>query len=489
MLFNTIDFVIFFIVVLTIISALKYRKFQHIFLLSASYFFFYYSSNYYITLLLFATFWDFYLGNLIWKTTNLKNKKIFLTISIVGNLSLLGFFKYADFAITQFNLFGSYFDLSTQIPQLNSILPIGISFYTFHSIGYIIDIYRGKISPATSLREYAIFIAFFPQLVAGPILRASNFLPQLREKIQQQVGTKIRLIIIDNANLKLGITMMAFGFLKKMFFADNIAPLVDNIFSNPIGLDSFTIILGAIAFGIQIYGDFSGYTDIAIGAALILGFKLPINFNKPYFAISPADFWRRWHISLSTWLRDYLYIPLGGSKKSHIRTYANLAVVMVLGGLWHGASWNFVVWGMLHGAYLAIHRLIINKFPRLSEISFFKSKIGIVVSIFVTQYLVFLTWIAFRVRDTDDMLYSMSKYIFLDFQVAEPLQFISSNKLSVVIMVLFIIIHFISYKKPNLPEKISKYGSVKWVVFLTISMLAIFLFYDGNPEDFVYFKF
>jgi len=160
-----------------------------------------------------------------------------------------------------------------------------------------------------------------------------------------------------------------------------------------------------------------------------------------------------------------------------------------LGGLWHGASWNFVVWGMLHGAYLAIHRLIINKFPRLSEISFFKSKIGMIVSIFVTQYLVFLTWIAFRVRDTDDMLYSMSKYVFLDFHITDTLQFISSNKLSVVIMVLFVVLHFISYKKPNLPEKISKYGSVKWIIFLTISMLTIFLFYDGNPEDFVYFKF
>ncbi len=488
MLFNTIDFVVFFIIVLAVISAVKYRKFQHVFLLIASYFFFYYSSNYLILLLIASTILDFYVGKIMWKTKDVTKKKILLIISLAGNLGLLGFFKYSDFAILQFNFLGEQLNLANDIPFLNLALPIGISFYTFQTISYTVDIYRGNLKPSESLKEFALFVAFFPQLVAGPIVRASEFLPQLREKIEVG-GGNLKQIIIHNSNLKLGITIMAFGFLKKMFFADNIAPLVDNIFSNPIGMDSFTIILGAIAFGIQIYGDFSGYTDIAIGAALILGFKLPVNFNKPYFATSPADFWRRWHISLSTWLRDYLYIPLGGSRKSHVRTYLNLATVMFLGGLWHGASWNFVVWGMLHGGYLAIHRLIINKFPILSEIQFFKSRIGKIVSIFATQYLVFLAWIAFRVRDTDDMLYSMGKYIFLDFEIVNTLQFISSNKLSVVLMILFVVMHFVSYKKVNLPEKISKYGSVKWITFLILSMLAIFMFYDGNPEDFIYFKF
>ena len=488
MLFNTIDFVIFFIVVLAIISALKYRKFQHVFLLSASYFFFYYSSNYLIVLLIVSTILDFYVGKAIWNTTSVGTKKLLLIISLAGNLGLLGFFKYADFAILQFNFLGEQFNLANQIPLLNLALPIGISFYTFQTISYTVDIYRGKLKPSESFREFALFVAFFPQLVAGPIVRASEFLPQLREKIEVG-GGNLKQIIIHNSNLKLGITIMAFGFLKKMFFADNIAPLVDNIFSNPIGLDSFTIILGAIAFGIQIYGDFSGYTDIAIGSALILGFKLPINFNKPYFATSPADFWRRWHISLSTWLRDYLYIPLGGSKKSHIRTYANLAIVMFLGGLWHGASWNFVVWGMLHGAYLAIHRLIVNKFPRLSEISFFKSKIGMIVSIFVTQYLVFLTWIAFRVRDTDYMLYSMSKYIFLDFQVGTIKQVINSNEVSVGLVILFIITNIILYKQKNILEKISKIQLWKWFFFIFTITLLILLSFAGNTDDFIYFQF
>jgi alginate O-acetyltransferase complex protein AlgI len=489
MLFNSLDFVVFFIFVLTVLAIVKQRKFQHLFLLGASYFFFYYSSNYYIALLLFTTFWDYYLGRLIWKITDIKKKKVLLVVSIAGNLSLLGFFKYADFAITQFNLLENSLDLANHVPQLNLILPIGISFYTFHSIGYIIDIYRGKISPATSLREYAIFITFFPQLVAGPILRASSFLPQLSEKIQQQVGTRLRQIVIDNANLKIGITMMSLGFFKKMFIADNLSPMVNEIFSFPFGLESFTIILGAIGFGIQIYCDFSGYSDIAIGAALILGFKIPINFNKPYFASSPSDFWKRWHISLSSWLRDYLYIPLGGNRKSKLRTFLNLMITMFLGGLWHGASWNFVLWGVLHGTYLACHNAILDRFPSLQNNPFFKKKAAAIFSIFVTQYLVFLTWIPFRVKETEVMLYSIQKYIFLDMQIQNTLHFIDLHKLPMAIMVLFIVLHTISYKHGNLIQKISELKPAYWIGILSGIMIVIFLFFDGNPQDFVYFQF
>jgi alginate O-acetyltransferase complex protein AlgI len=202
--------------------------------------------------------------------------------------------------------------------------------------------------------------------------------------------------------------------IKKVFFADNIAPFVNEVFKNPIGHESFTIILATIGFGVQIYADFSGYTDIAIGAALILGFKLPLNFNKPYFATSPSDFWRRWYISLSSWLRDYLYIPLGGNKKSKNRTYFNLMTVMFLGGLWHGASWNFVIWGMLHGVYLAVHKLISDRFPSITNNPFFRSRIGKITSIIIMQYFVFLAWIPFRVSDYHYMEYSIQKYVILD---------------------------------------------------------------------------
>jgi alginate O-acetyltransferase complex protein AlgI len=487
MLFNTIEFVIFFIILLTTVVAIKHRKFQHVFLLIASYFFFYYSSNYLIILLIASTLLDFYVGKAIWNNKNILKKKILLIVSLVGNLGLLGFFKYADFAILQFNYLGEQFNLANDIPFLNLALPIGISFYTFQTISYTVDVYRGKLKPSESLREFALFVAFFPQLVAGPIVRASEFLPQLREKLQNK---KVKqLISIDGVNLKIGITLMAIGFLKKMFFADNIAPLVNDIFNNPIGAESFTIILGAVAFGLQIYGDFSGYTDIAIGAALILGFKLPINFNKPYFATSPSDFWRRWHISLSSWLRDYLYIPLGGNKKGSKFTYANLMIVMFLGGLWHGASWNFIIWGVLHGSYLAIHKILVNKFPSLANNLFFKTKSGKIISIFVTQYFVFLAWIAFRVQDIEHLTYSLQKYVLLDFQYVQTLEIISTHKFAMLILILFMLLHFISYRKGNLIEKISTYNLKIWFIILIAISLSIVFFHNGNPEDFVYFKF
>jgi len=489
-LFTTIDFVVFFILVLTAIVIIKNRKFQHLFLLGASYFFFYYTSNYLITLLVFSTVLDFYIGKEIWKTqSNNRKKRLLLITSLAGNLGLLGFFKYTDFAIEQFNIMGNYFGFTEQLSTLGIILPIGISFYTFQTISYTVEIYRGKLIPSKTFWEFALFVAFFPQLVAGPILRASHFLPQLREKIEKiEVGSKARQILLHGSNLKYGITLMALGFFKKMFIADNLAPMVDEIFASPIGLESLTIVLGAIAFGIQIYGDFSGYTDIAIGAATILGFKIPINFNKPYFATSPSDFWRRWHISLSTWLRDYLYIPLGGNRKSQGRTYLNLMTVMFLGGLWHGASWNFVIWGILHGVYLAFHKIILDRFPVLNKNKFFRTKIGKIFSIFITQYFVFLTWIAFRVSDFENMTYSMYKYIVFDFHIIDTLSFIGEHKFEMGLIVIFIILHYVSYRS-EISEKITKLKLHYWCVFLFIIMLSIFLFYEGNPEDFIYFQF
>ena len=263
MLFATVDFMIFFVVVLTAITIVKYRNFQFLFLLGASYFFFYFSSNYLIVLLISSTILDFFVAKAIFNTQNASKRKILLIITLVGNIGLLGFFKYSDFMIFEFNMLGQMFNLESNIPYLNLALPIGISFYTFQTIGYTVDVYRRKLEPCKSFLEFALFVSFFPQLVAGPIIRASNFLPQLREKISE-VGknSRLRLFSVESRNLKAGITLIAFGFLKKMFFADNISPLVNDIFANsPVGQESFTIILGAIAFGIQIYGDFSGYSQ------------------------------------------------------------------------------------------------------------------------------------------------------------------------------------------------------------------------------------
>ncbi len=488
MLFNTPEFIIFFIFIMVVISCIKFRKFQHLFLLGSSYFFFYFSSNYLIVLLIYSTVLDFYLGREIWKTENVSRKKILLIISLAGNLGLLGFFKYADFAILQFNILGNHLNLGSNIPFLNLALPIGISFYTFQTISYTVDIYRGKLKPSESLREFALFVTFFPQLVAGPIIRASEFLPQLREKIKESSGNRLKLILIQNANLKMGVTLMAFGFLKKMFFADNIAPMVNDIFSVPYGLESFSVMLGALAFGIQIYADFSGYSDIAIGAALILGFKIPMNFNKPYFAISPSDFWKRWHISLSTWLRDYFYIPLGGNKKSSMQTYGNLFTVMVLGGLWHGAAVNFIIWGALHGSYLAIHKIINNKFPSLKGSVFFKNKFGKFISILVMQYFIFLAWLAFRIENLDALTYVLYKYVIWDFATIETIQIISHNKIPVMLITSFIILNYLSYKK-DIRKTISNFKLRYWIGFLITVMTCILFFYDLNPQDFIYFRF
>ena len=459
------------------------------FLLIASYLFFYFSSNYLLSLLIISTVLDYYVGKEIYNSKTKARKKLLLVISLAGNLGLLGFFKYADFAITQFNVFGNYINLSDGIPFLNLALPIGISFYTFQTISYTVDIYRGQLKPSNSLREFALFVSFFSQLVAGPIVRAKEFLPQLREKFSNNDSVYSRLIQIKSSNLKLGITIIAFGFFKKMFFADNIAPLVNQIFANPIGASSFEIWIATIAFGIQIYGDFSGYSDIAIGTALILGFKIPMNFNKPYFALSPSDFWRRWHISLSSWLRDYLYIPLGGNRKSPSRTYINLFIVMFFGGLWHGASWNFVIWGVLHGLYLGIHDLLKNRFPFLTKIKFFQTKSGKILSILITQYFVFLAWIPFRIHDFDHLSYAMQKYVFIDFVTDNILQFILLYKIPVALMVLFVILHFISFRKSNLILNISNLPLKYWFMPLAIIMTLIVLFYDGNPKDFIYFRF
>jgi len=488
LLFSTPEFIIFFIAVLAVISCIKFRKFQHLFLVGSSYFFFYFSNNFLITLLIFSTLLDFYVGKAIFAAKDKKRKKILLVSSLAGNLGLLGFFKYADFGISQINNVTEYLGIP-EITSLGLILPIGISFYTFQTISYTVEIYRGKLEPSKSLWEFALFVSFFPQLVAGPILRANQFLPQLREKItNNNITTKLRTITIHDASLRFGITLMAMGFFKKMFFADNIAPMANEIFNMPYGLESFSVMLGAIAFGVQIYCDFSGYSDIAIGAAIILGFHIPANFNKPYFAVSPADFWRRWHISLSTWLRDYLYIPLGGNRKGNSRTYVNLITVMFLGGLWHGASWNFVIWGLMHGVYLAVQKLITNKFPALKNSKFLKTRTGKIISILITQYFIFMTWLAFRVEDFDALSYVLYKYVIWDFATSATLQILSHNIIPITLIIVFFILNYISYRK-NIVKSLSEMKITHWAIILFGIMILILFFYDLSPEEFIYFRF
>ena len=490
MLFNSVDFLVFFAFVITISEIIKNKNFSYVFLVAVSYIFFYFSNNFLISLLVFSTVLDFYIAKEIWSTDDKSKKKKLLIISIIGNLGLLGFFKYADFGISQFNDLFKLIGLN-DVPLLEIALPVGISFYTFQTLGYTIDVYRGQLSPAKSFKEFALFVAFFPQLVAGPILRASNFLPQIREKFSQlDAKNYLQQILIQRTNLKIGLTLMSFGFFKKMFFADNIAPFVDEIFLNPIGLDSFAIILGTIGFGIQLYCDFSGYSDIAIGAALILGFKVPQNFNFPFFATSPAEFWRRWHISLSTWVRDYVFFPMViNNKKSRLRIFSSLFTTMFLIGIWHGAGWNFVIFGIIHGLYVGIEASIRSVFPSLRNNSFLKSRLGKIISILTTQYLIFLSFLAFRVRDLEHLSYSIQKLIFIDLEINEISSFILEHKLPLFLMMLFLIIHFISFRNPKMLDKISNLKLTHWIIFLIIIFTSIIFLYDANPRDFIYFRF
>ena len=490
MLFNSIDFLVFFAFVITVSVIIKNRNFSYVFLVAVSYFFFYFSNNFLISLLIFSTILDFYVAKEIWSTDSKSKKKKLLLISIIGNLGLLGFFKYADFGISQFNDLFKLIGLN-EIPLLEIVLPVGISFYTFQTLGYTIDVYRGQLAPAKSFKEFALFVAFFPQLVAGPILRASNFLPQIREKFSNlDAKNYLKQILIQRTNLKIGLTLMSFGFFKKMFFADNIAPFVDEIFLNPIGLDSFPIILGTIGFGIQLYCDFSGYSDIAIGAALILGFKVPQNFNFPFFATSPAEFWRRWHISLSTWVRDYVFLPMVvNHKKSKLRIFFSLFTTLFLIGIWHGAGWNFVIFGIIHGLYVGIETTVRSIFPSLRNNSFLKSRLGKIISILVTQYLIFLSFLAFRVHDLEHLSYSIQKLIFIDLEINEISSFILEHKFPLFLMMLFVIIHFISFRNPKMLDKISNLKLTHWTIFLIIIFTSIIFFYDANPRDFIYFRF
>ena len=482
MLFNSLQFAVFIIILLLAIEIFKKNRLQIVILLIASYIFYYFDSGILFILLLFTASLDFFCGKKIYESESPKKKKFFLMMSIIGSLGILAFFKYANFIIDIANRIGDLFGIVPPLKFLNILLPVGISFYTFQSMSYTIDIYRGNLKPANSFLKYMLFIAFFPQLVAGPIVRASHFLPQLNNKK----------ILILGKNLKIGLTYISWGIVKKLIFADNLAPFVNSIFTNPVGLDSFHIIIGALAFGIQIYCDFSAYTNIAIGSARILGFTFLENFNKPYFARNPSDFWKRWHISLSTWLRDYLYIPLGGSKKGKFRAYINLMLTMLLGGLWHGAAWNFVVWGAYQGGLLAIHKFITNKINFRDFFGkFINERNRNILSIIIAQYFVFLGWLIFRVRDSSHLLYSIKKFIIVDFFSSIPgiISFCLQNKFIIFLIFVFFYLHILSYKIKNIIERINSLNLKYWFLYIIFIILLLLVFTPNLNTAFIYFQF
>src|SRR6202035_2874723 len=386
MLFNSLTFVVFFVVVVTLYWSIHSWTARKNLLVTASYIFYGAWNPPFAALLFSTTAMDFWLGRQIAKAKDQPAKRRWLVASVCMNLSMLGFFKYGNFLLQNFQWLVARIGIVYHPPHLDILLPVGISFYTFYSLSYTLDIYRGVLQPTKSLRDFILAVSFFPQLVAGPIVRAGDFLPQL-----------VRAPGLRAGQFLWGLLLMTMGLFEKIVLADTmLSGSADRVFSygGPlIALDSW---LRVTSFSGQIFFDFAGYSSCAIGAALCLGFHLKDNFRFPYAAIGFSDFWRRWHISLSTFLRDYLYIPLGGNQVAPVRAALNLVIVMFLGGLWHGAAWTFVVWGLLHGSYLVIERVIRIFFEDKPWAS---SPFTRAVAGFATYGAVCIAWVFFRASD------------------------------------------------------------------------------------------
>ena len=344
MIFNSLAFAIFLPVVLALYYLLPFKG-QNRMLLAASLFFYAWWDWRFLGLLALTILIDFYASHAVYRATNHKRKKQWMLISIISNISVLVIFKYSNFFVQSFAVFLTKLGFSVTAPILQLVLPIGISFYTFMSMAYVIDVYRGELKPTPHLFDFALFVCYFPHLVAGPILRAPQLLPQL---------TKERKIKLEQ--IRDGVALIVIGYVRKVAIADILAPMVSGAFSEIDALGSGDLILRMYLFAIQLYGDFAGYSDIARGVSKLFGIELNLNFATPYLSQNITEFWRRWHISLSSWLRDYVYIPLGGNRKGKFRTYLNNFLTMLIGGLWHGANWTYVVWGGLNGIYLGIHK-------------------------------------------------------------------------------------------------------------------------------------
>jgi alginate O-acetyltransferase complex protein AlgI len=450
-------------------------------MLAMSYIFFWLASGWHVLLLLTSTLVDWTAGKKIGANDDRKIRKRWLVGSLTVNLGLLAIFKYLDFLIETWNLASLRFDGAPELDTFGLLLPVGISFYTFQTMSYTIDIYREKHGPYERFLDFACYAAFFPQLVAGPIVRSQHFL----EQIQKPVSS-------NPHRFRLGLTLIVYGLAKKLIIADNVALHANAIFADGVPLDNIGLVWwGALCFGIQIYCDFSAYTDIALGSGHLIGIELPENFKSPYAARSPQDFWRRWHISLSTWLRDYLYIPLGGSRGGTRVLIFALMGTMLLGGLWHGASWNFVLWGAMHGVLLLTHRGLI-RIDVVNKIFASTPKLMLIGSWVVTQYFVFMTWLVFRVEDTEMMWRSLKSFMGIDahWDQAEFLDALPEIKLLTIGLVgIFIFMHGFSGKIGGLKYWLAKQNSWVWGICSGGLMVMAFLLRPAETIDFIYFRF
>ena len=468
-LFSSGLFWILFLIFLPIYGLLQGKRWKMMaFVVFFSLYFYYKSSGFFFLLLVCTSLIDWGLSRLIIRQRKKSVKLLIMWLSIGVSLSILGYFKYANFFLWNWNAM-----VEGNFQPLDIILPVGISFYTFQSISYIVDVYKEKIKPTESWLQYIFFLSFFPALVAGPIVRADYFIPQIesnRKATQNEIWGGLWLVLI--------------GVVKKALIADYIAQYNDLVFNNPGLYTGVEALMGVLGYTMQIYCDFSGYSDMAIGIALIMGFRLGINFNSPYQSKNLTEFWRRWHISLSSWLRDYVYIPLGGNRKGVVRTYVNNFLTMLIGGLWHGAAWKFIFWGGMHGVGLAIHKACKNWLDRLPD----NFLVNFISWLLTFGYVSFL-WVFFRASDFSNSIIII-KSIFQNFEFSSFISFFIARKAWVIMMTLLIIFHFLPVKWGAMME--TAFIKSAWVVKLIVFLVAVQLVIEFMTEEiapFIYFQF
>ncbi|SFW16183.1 MBOAT family O-acyltransferase [Cellulophaga fucicola] len=482
MLFNSIDFAIFLPVVFILYWFVLNRnlKAQNLLLLVASYVFYGWWDWRFLSLIAFSTLVDYTLGVLLGKEEKESKRKIYLWISVIVNLGFLGFFKYYNFFVESFVDAFTFFGQDIKVGSLSIILPVGISFYTFQTLSYTIDVYKRNLEPTKKFIAFAAFVSFFPQLVAGPIERASNLLPQILKKRT-----------FNYCEAKDGLRLMLWGLFKKVVIADSLSPIVNDIFSNYSTLSSPVLIMGAVFFAFQIYGDFSGYSDIAIGTSKLFGIELMSNFKFPYFSKNIGEFWRRWHISLSTWFRDYLYIPLGGSRGSKMVGIRNVFAIFLVSGFWHGANWTFIFWGLFH-ALLFLPSFLIGTNRKYAEVKNTRLNVLAMISnvyrTLLTFILVTIGWVFFRSETITDS-FSYLKRIGSSFS---GIPYIHPNGYRlvdyIVLLVFFIVYEYIIRNNERKPIGF-KNRYVRLFVYILLVFLMLLFYDDGVDRSFIYFQF
>ena len=469
MLFSSGVFWFLFIIFLPIYISLKSSRSKMVlFVILFSLFFYYKSSGWFFLLIVATSLIDWLLSWMIFKSKTRNRKRLFMWLSIAVSLSVLGYFKYANFFLWNWNMMvkGNY-------QPLDIILPVGISFYTFQSISYVVDVYKRRIAPTRKYFDYVFYLSFFPQLVAGPIVRADYFLPQLRKNLKPTTNM-----------VWAGLWLIIVGIIKKALISDYIAQFNDLVFENPERYSGLESLMAMIGYPLQVYCDFSGYSDMAIGLALIMGFRLGINFDSPFQSKNIQEFWRRWHISLSSWLRDYIYIPLGGNRKGVIRTYVNNFITMVAAGLWHGAAWKFVVFGAVHGFGLAVHKACkpwLQKIPNTLSVQ--------TVSWILTMIFVGFTLAFFRAPSFDEAFILISN-VFTNFEIRQFPQFFDTRLVWCLMISVLIVMHAVpqSFADRVQYSFVRAPWGVKLLVFLATVQLVI-EFMTAEVQPFIYFQF